>query len=156
MYERTMKYDARLDTVGLVAHIASRLRGVEARDVRVIGNRVLFKGGIFRWVSNTNVLVPFGHGEIEVDKQNHAIHYRLSYRQLLITTTAITGGIAVVFLSFALALSVFDPKMLLVVLLMWVWTVGGNLLIGLPRFKVFVRKAVETAPVGSSVGGYHS
>jgi hypothetical protein len=29
---------------------------------------------------------------------------------------------------------------------MWLWLVGGNLAIGIPRFKSFVTRAVATAP----------
>jgi len=28
----------------------------------------------------------------------------------------------------------------------WIWLVGGNVLIGLPRFEKFVSSAIETAP----------
>jgi hypothetical protein len=37
--------------------------------------------------------------------------------------------------------SIFFPA------LAWLWLVGGNLTIGLPRFKSFLREAIDSTPV---------
>ena len=44
----------------------------------VRNNRVTFRGGVFRFVTNWNILVNFGFGDLAVDSDAREIHYRLS------------------------------------------------------------------------------
>jgi hypothetical protein len=76
-----------------------------------------------------------------VDAAAGRVRYRLSYRQLVIFATVMTGVMAV-FVSFesrTWAGLVFIP-------FMYGWLVGANLAIGIPRFDGFLRRAIETAP----------
>ena len=67
MYRRSIALETTVDARRLAGHLATCLRDVDARNVTVDGGRVQFHGGVFRMVSNWNVLVPFGSGELEVD-----------------------------------------------------------------------------------------
>src|ERR1700685_2514732 len=73
----TVDFGKEVDSSLLAAHIAARLRGVDANDVDARPNSVTFKAGVFRFVTNWNILVSFGFGDLVVDPQTHEIHYRL-------------------------------------------------------------------------------
>jgi hypothetical protein len=140
-YTSTVNFEGDVDSALLPAHLADCLRRVDGRDVTVEQNRVSFTSGLFRLVSNWNVLVPFGFGDLMVDAAAGRVRYRLSYRQLVIFATVMTGVMAV-FVSFesrTWAGLVFIP-------FMYGWLVGANLAIGIPRFDGFLRRAIETAP----------
>src|SRR5713226_3498439 len=94
MYTRTVNFDGDVDLATLPAHLANCLRRLDAREVEVDQNRVSFTGGMFRFVSNWNVLVPFGFGDLTVDSSARHIRYRLSFRQLVIFATAGVGIMA--------------------------------------------------------------
>ena len=136
-------YDDGVNKTVLLAHLAEKLRSVNAASIRVSSNAVSFTGGLFRGVNNWNILIPFGRGELIADDAKHEIHYRLNVRQLVYSV-----GIMFAFASVTM-FSVIrdDPAMLLVFALGCLWLIGGNLLIGLPRFKRFLRDAIDTVPV---------
>jgi hypothetical protein len=141
MYTSTVNFEGDIDSALLPAHLADCLRRVDGRYVTVEQNRVSFTSGLFRLVSNWNVLVPFGFGDLMVDAAARRIRYRLSYRQLMIFATVMAGVMAVFisFVSRTWAGLVFIP-------FMYIWLVGANLAIGIPRFDGFLRRAIETAP----------
>ena len=143
MYTKTLNIDSAVDLSNLPAHLAVRLQQIKAGTVEVNQNHVSFTGGLFgsgrnRW----DILVPFGFGDVTVKSDTRQLTYRLSFRQLFVAGT-IMVGILTGFSYFAwhslLAGLVAAP-------IWWIWLVGGNLLIGLPRFKRFVNGAIETAP----------
>lgn len=114
--------------------------------MEVVGNRVTFTAGIFRVVGSWNVLVPFGSGELFVDSDSCEVRYTLNCWQLVIGAT-----VMIVFAAAILLASVSDSGgktlwLLPVLPFMWLWLVGGNLAIGIPRFKSLVTRAVATAP----------
>ena len=65
-----LPFDAELDPIALVNHLASCLWNVNATTVDIHGNRVVFTRRMFRLVSNWNVLVPFERGDLTVDPDN--------------------------------------------------------------------------------------
>lgn len=79
----------------LPTHLADCLRGVKAHAIEIEGNHIAFTGGMFRWLSNWNVLVPFGYGDLTVDASTRQVHYRLSSRQLVIPVTVLTIVLAI-------------------------------------------------------------
>ncbi len=138
--------DHEVDSTSLPAHLAHCLHRVNASTVEIIGNRVTFTAGILRLVSNWNILVPFGSGDLIVDSDACKVRYTLNCWQLIVVAT-----VMMVFAAAVLLASVTDSGgktlwLLLVVPFMWLWLVGGNLAIGIPRFKSFVGRAVATAP----------
>ena len=142
MYARTMDFNHEVDPAILPSHLADCLRRVSARSVTVEGNHVAFVGGLFRFVSNWNVLGPFGFGDLTIDSSTHQIQYRVSLRQLIVVGTGVCG--------FIFAAMAFDHApfwQLLAVPFIWIWIVGANLAIGLPRLNRFMRRAVAAAPL---------
>lgn len=81
-----VKFPAEASSAALSAHLANRLHDVSAKEVSVEGNSVSFVGGVFRFVTNWNVLVPFGFGDLTIDSANCEVSFRLSYRQLVVCT----------------------------------------------------------------------
>ncbi|HKV94949.1 MAG TPA: hypothetical protein VJW20_20555 [Candidatus Angelobacter sp.] len=132
--------DDAVDLMLLPAYLAGCLRGVRADDVTVEGNRIFFKAGVFRMVSNWNVLVPFGFGELVVDGLTRQVKYRISIRQVVLM-----GTIGVAFM-FVAMLAIHAWQAILFIPLIWLWIVGGNLLIGIPRFQRFLSGVMEDAP----------
>ena len=136
----TVCFDAEIDPAALPIHLADCLRRAQATTIVVQGNRVAFTRRILRLVSNWNVLVPFESGDLTVDAHARQVRYRVSFRQLVLFGTAAVGLMtAVVVIS-----SVWQP--LLVIPLMWLWLVGGNLIVGIVRFEAFVGRAITSAP----------
>jgi len=139
-------FDQGVDSALLPEHLAECLRGVRASAVEITGNNVTFTGGMFRLVSNWNVLDPFGSGDLAVDADACMVRYTLNCWQLVVVAT-----VMIVFAAAILLASVSDSGgknlwLLPVLPFMWLWLVGGNLAIGIPRFKSFVARAVATAP----------
>ena len=141
MYTRTVNFDRDLDLLKLPAHMAARLGDIKARAVKVNQNNVSFTGGMFGFGSRWDVLVPFGFGDLTIDANALQLTYRLSFRQLIVVTTVMVGILAgvICYMSRSSEGLVFIP-------LGWAWLVGGNLAIGLPRFKKFIHSALESAP----------
>lgn len=51
--------------VRFLAQAAGELKAVKAKDVEISNNKVLFKGGVFRFVPNWNILIWIDRGYIE-------------------------------------------------------------------------------------------
>jgi len=84
MISGSVGFAQEIDPSLLPKHLAECMRSVDADAVEITNNRVTFKGGVFRFVTNWNVLVPFGFGDVTVDPETRAVVYGLSYRQLAI------------------------------------------------------------------------
>lgn len=142
MYTKTLTIDSAVDLAKLPAHLAVRLQQIKAGTVEVNQNHISFTGGLFgqgrnRW----DILIPFGFGDLTVESSTRQLRYRLSFRQLFLAGT-IMVGILTGFSYFAW----HSLSALLAAPIWWIWLVGINLLIGLPRFEKFVNSAVEAAP----------
>ena|SRR5689334_9021644 len=124
----------------LVSHLAYCLQQESANDVDVHGHRIAFKAGMFRLVSNWNPLVPFEPGELAVDLANRQVYYQVGFRQLVVVGTLIP-----IFL-FAFSWLAHAWQVLIFMPFMWLWTVGGNLAIGVVRFQRFVSRSIESSP----------
>lgn len=133
--EGTLRLHPGVNLSGLPAHLANCLRGVDAREIQVETNRVTFEGGLFRFVTGWNVLSAFGRGGFVIDPDARKIRYTLSFRELVATVTL-----------FVLLLGLFARDSLVFLPIVWVWFIGGNLLIGIPRVQEFLRAAIATAP----------
>jgi hypothetical protein len=134
-------FDSDVNPAALVNHLADSLWKVDACTVEIHGNRVVFTRRIFRLVSNWNLLVPFERGDLSVDADTREVRYCLRIQELVLFGT---GGIALMGI-FAIA-SDAPMAILLFLPFMWLWAVGGNLALGLFRFKNFVARAIRTTP----------
>lgn len=136
----SLSFDSGINPTALPPHLAECLRSVHASTVAIRGNCVAFTGGMFRLVSNWNVLVPFGSGDLAVDADFRQVRYRVNIRQLVLIGTAMLGvGGAFILMSHVWLPLLFLP-------LMWLWLVGGNVALGIFRFERFVARAIATAP----------
>jgi len=142
-YTGALEFDDGVDTAALITHLADHLRKLDGRDIKISRASVSFRGGLFRGVNNWNILVPFGYGELIADETTHEVRYRLSFRQLICAATALLG------LAFVIGWSAakFEPVVPLVVGFAWLWLVGGNLMLGIPRFQRFLQDAIDSLPV---------
>jgi hypothetical protein len=146
MHTGDVPFDDRVDLTVLPTHLVTCLRDVNARAIEIEGTHIAFTGGVFRLVSNWNLLVPFGYGDLTVDATCRQIHYRLSSRQLVIFATVVSIVLAVpeiVGMTTSRG-GLWQP--ILAIPVIWIWIVGGNLAIGLWRFQRFLQSAVSTAP----------
>jgi hypothetical protein len=137
-------FDREIDASLLPAHLASCLRDVDADAVQVKDNRVTFRAGIFRFVTNWNVLVAFGFGDLTVDSVTCKVRYCLSYRQLVIFTLIMAGVTAATILILG-SLHGMSQSMLTVLPLGLV-VVFINLALRTYDFKRFLRRSIATAP----------
>ena len=123
-------------TPALVSALNIALEGARAFDISRTGNAITFRGGIFRFVSNLNVLVPVSSGVIEVRPgAPGTIVFRFSCMQLLIIVTvmALLTGF-VIPSNQPLAFKLGMPA------LMWLWLFGMNYLIAKIRLPAFIRR----------------
>lgn len=128
----------------LASHLAACLRKVDANAVELRDNRVTFEAGMFRFVINLNVLVPFGFGDLTVNSETREVRYCLSYRQLVISSIA-TFGITSTFVAFFPGFRGMSGWMLFFPIL-WFFGTMVNLTIGISRFEGFIGRAVASAP----------
>ena len=136
-----------IDPSLLANHLAGWLRDVDANEVEVRPNHVTFKGGVFRFVTNWNVLVSFGFGDLAVDANTHEIRYCLSCRQLVICSAVMFGVTCICILSFSGVQGVISGAWtILELLLLWVCLGFVNVAIGVWRFERFLGRAIATAP----------
>jgi len=144
-YNGALDFDEGVDRASLLAHLDFCLRKINARDVQISSDSVSFRGGLFRGVNNWNLLIPFGRGKLVVDDVRHEVRYRLSFRQLMLAALTLLG------LAACLAWSDFghNPFTLVALAVGWLWLVGGNLAIGIPRFRRFLRDSIDALPAQS-------
>jgi succinate dehydrogenase hydrophobic anchor subunit len=149
MYKKTIKIaslDKKLDFSILRNEIARNLEEVEARNVEVLGNLVKFKGGVFRFVTNWNVLYSITSGEIHIDQEKNLIKYKLSFSQLMLIISivvAVMGMSSIVndysFSDYSLSMVILDLSII------WFLLVGINIIITLPRFHKFLKRSIRGA-----------
>jgi hypothetical protein len=141
LFTRTLQIPDGVDPETLCAKLAQALRDAHARDVVLWPDRVTFSGGMFRVVTNWNVLVPITRGELVVEDSGKRLRYRVSFLQLVSCLVVFTVLALVV-----MPLQGFSPGMLrFFPVLIWVWLGGGNFVIGILRFERFLRRAIAEA-----------
>lgn len=133
-----LRFDQEVDSAALPEHLAGCLRSAKASTVETTGSYVKFTAGIFRLVGNWNVLVPFGSGSLSVDPATHMVRYDLNCSQMLVLVTLMTAVMG------RFMWTSGAPLWLLP--LPWLWIVGVNLAVGIPRFRGFLKRALEHAP----------
>ena len=138
-YQRSVQLPPQVDESHLLRHVATCLQHVEARNICVNNDSVVFTGGVFRMVTTWNVLVPFDRGEFAVSADSRTLSYRLSYRHLLLIST-----VMVVWVGMFMFVSHLPVPFLLLLPLMWGWLFGANLALGKNRFDRFARRSLDS------------
>jgi hypothetical protein len=136
-------FPAGVSTSELLAHLADCLRDVSAKEVRVEGNSVSFVGGVFRFVTNWNVLAPFGFGDLTIYSANSEVSFRLSYRQLVVYT-----GIMFLLVGAVLLFIGLPPAswLILAAPIIYLIAVISNIAVGVLHFRYFLRRSISTGP----------
>jgi len=124
----------------LAEQLAKALIANRATDVRSSGNSVTFRGGMFRFVTNWNLLVPVTSGTITVASGSPgSVDYCFSCMQMLIFATAFSLLVLVFFASPPRAPLAFD---LLAPIGAWAWLFGANYLLAYFRLSGFIRDVI--------------
>jgi hypothetical protein len=77
-------------------NISKELENVKANDIEVQKNKILFKGGMFRFVTNWNPLWPITEGYIEglSSKDSfYVVSYYLNFKQQFVYSYLVLAGI---------------------------------------------------------------
>jgi hypothetical protein len=128
------------DVPRFLSKIRAELESVKARHISLSGNKISFRGGVFRFVSNWNVLCPVGSGVIEVIPGTPPVlRYHFSCLEMLVVVS-----LMVLFLGLFLAQrSPIVLELFLFPVLAWLWLFGMNYLTAAIRLPRFVRRAVD-------------
>ena len=106
---------------------------------------LLFRAGVFRLVTNMNILVPIGTGEIQVIANNQSIRvkYRFRYTEFL---SIVTIGVASVFgLPLWKAPNLNELESVGLLLLIWILVFVPNYLISRYSVPAKLKAAVQQA-----------
>jgi hypothetical protein len=116
-----------------VRHIESMLEAAAASSVETNGAEVTFTARMFRGVSNWNVLIAFGSGQIHVepDVNGFIVRYELSTTRMFLI---VTGMMAIASL-FAIS-KVFSVGF---VAFGWAWLFGANYVMAMIRFPLWLK-----------------
>ena len=126
------------DLMSTISAVESAIRKAKPTDMIRDGAKIRFRAGLFRLVTNWNLLVPIGSGQLLFSQEADRvlIHYSLSLVQLFVTSTllvAIMLGIVPIFES------EYPWACLGVMPLAWLWLFGANYLTTKFRFPRFLR-----------------
>jgi hypothetical protein len=132
----------RITTGELTSALERELARHEPTTLEVAQDSVAFSAGPLRFVANFNVLAPINHGVIRIDQHSPdlVLHYRISFAHVFVIATAVLGTL---FFMEAFVLRDFGTVEAAVGLaLMWIWLCGGNVLLGVYRFRALLRHAL--------------
>jgi hypothetical protein len=103
------------------------------------GGRVLFAGGIFRFVSSWNLLGPITRGWVEVTPtgKGTVVRYKIWFSEMLLGVTLLVAIMG----TFMHVWQRPTADTISWLAFMWLWLFGVNLLTTLVRFPRFVRRA---------------
>jgi hypothetical protein len=121
----------------------SELKVVKASEVEIKNDRVFFKAGMFRIVSNWNVLTFIDRGYIEASPSSEGLTFRylISFRQPFVASLCLIGAMIFILLSGPVSVSLTGVAGLSVG--GWLLLFGLNWLIAIVRFPAFVEKIIR-------------
>lgn len=130
----------------ILAKIKRGLLKGKAKDIIQNSNIVSFRGGIFRFVRNTNILIPITYGEISLHQSSNAkiLNYSLNFSQLLATVTIMVFCFIVPFAFINFQNTEHNNGFFLVIAapIMWLWLFGMNYVLTVFRFPSFIKKII--------------
>jgi hypothetical protein len=130
------------DVEGATLRLERGLELLKPKRLDRTGSQIRFKSGAARLVSNTNLLVPIGSGELSVQPNSGglAVAYRLHFTQILLIATVMVLGFFGPFLLNAPNLTRGEAGVFLFG--MWLWLFGGNVVITLIRFPRWIKRTL--------------
>lgn len=123
----------------LTTLLANGIERQRPSKLEVTSDGIYFEAGLLRLVWNTNVLLPFRSGRIWVTggEDHVSVMYSLSFVQMAAAGTVLSLMLA----SMSAGSGWFRTG--LVFLGAWLFLVACNYLIGVVRFRAFLREAAE-------------
>lgn len=134
-YRGTVHFNQGTDASALPQHLGDSLRRGAADGVEVSAGRVSFK--------RAAIWPQFGYGDLTIDANARAVEYSLNFRRLLVFATVLMA----ISLLVAMELMTSGPlKVLHWFLIGWFLLVYAGLVLGIARFRGFLREAIACAP----------
>mgnify|MGYP000598433414 CR=1 FL=1 len=133
------------DPAGIAAPLrdilVEELPRVLAREVEVAKDTITFDLVMLLPVSRWDLLPPLIHGEIKIEHYDRKITvlYNLMYARLVIVSTVMAGILALA------GAALGFPSISLFFAVVWLWLLGGSVLMLAARFNHFVRKCIKKA-----------
>jgi hypothetical protein len=121
--------------------IADSLRYEQANSVEDTDKEIKFSVGLFRPFWNWKLLSSIYGGEVNLQSDTNRIFIvsRLNFIDTVVIASVFVGGLTLANLIFA------GKGHILNYLIMWIWIVGGNILISSYRWRRFIRQCVSEA-----------
>ena len=126
----------------LANEIIEALKEARVKDVQITDTRITFSTGVYRsvltWWSD---LAPITRGEIQIYAEDHCIRYSLSFSQVIIVASLMVAAMGTAMIAAGAPV----PMCFVFLPIMWLWLVGMNLIIGIARFRNFIKRAIGHA-----------
>jgi hypothetical protein len=123
--------------------LVEELRRAKPSSLQTDGRRISLRAGVFRLVSNWNLLVSVTSAEVSVTTQGSLVQVDFDAR---LTELVLFCVLATVFLGGNLRAHAAPIEMHFVVLAMvWIWAFGMNVFIARMRLKALLRRVAEQA-----------
>ena len=129
----------------LLKNIARELRFVRARNVRITENSVTFSGRFLNLIMTWILPYAITYGEIRVeqDAEYLAVHYRVTFSNLLVAATLIIISVGVIVRELECPLN----TMVFIMLFGWFWIVGFHSFYSIIKFRAFIKRNIRWAGV---------
>ena len=131
----------------LANEIIKALKEARVKDVQITDTRITFSTGVYRsvltWWSD---LAPITRGEIQIYAEDHCIRYSLSFSQVIIVVSLMVAAMGTAMIAAGAPV----PMSCFVLPIVWLWLVGMNLIIGIARFRNFIKRTIRHAGFGVS------
>lgn len=146
IWQRRINAELEGDRDTFLKAMVEQLKAEKATSILVTGNRITFKGGLFRFVSGWNILTSVSSGYIEAlpTRGGLFVTYYLSFRQLLIVATAL-GFVFMGDLLREKSLPIIAKIGIPIVTLLFLF--GMNFLMTVIRFPSFIERALQRSLV---------
>ena len=132
----------RVPTGELKAALKQELERHQPSSLEESEESVTFTAGPLRFVANFNVLAPINRGVIRIDQAANdlVLRYELSFLHVVVIASLILGTI---FCAEVFVVQDFTAKEAGVVVSgLWLWLCGGNIALGIHRFRALLRYAL--------------
>jgi hypothetical protein len=120
-----------------VRAFAERIQAFKPRVIKQGDDKIFYTAGVLRLVSNVNLLYAISEGEIKIEKKEHTliVHYVIRFHELVALSIIPAVG----------ALVVMDSIIGKVIglLLVVLFSYGGNVLITILRYKRFIKNTAD-------------
>jgi len=127
----------------LLDSVIKSLQKAKAKNVKNNLNHITFTGGIFRLVTNWNILGSISSGEITIErnKDKLCLKYHLKFTEMLIIVTVGVFG----FLGIGIyqASNLTNIHKIIMLIIAWLWLFGGNYMVTIFRFPKFINEMTE-------------